>query len=85
MEIVANVKKATVCSHSPAPTPPAKSVTNVMMYVKQPTMKSNQALIDASALKMGGISNLRSLVYLRYMTKQSAVNPRYQFSKLVRP
>jgi hypothetical protein len=63
MERVANVKKATVCSHSPAATPPAKSVTSVMMYVRQPTMKSNQALIDTSALKMGGISNLKSSVY----------------------
>jgi hypothetical protein len=58
MEIVANVKKATVCIHSPVATPPAKSVMSVMMYVRQPTMKSIQALVDARALKMGGISNL---------------------------
>ena len=66
MEIVANVKKATVCSHSPAATPPTKSVTSVMMYVRQPTMKSNQAPIDANALKTGGISNLLSVVCLKY-------------------
>jgi len=59
MEIVANVKKATVCIHSPAVIPPAKSVINVMTYVRQPAMKSIQALIDARALKIGGISNLQ--------------------------
>jgi len=59
MEIVANVKKATVCDHSPAAIPPAKSVTSVMMYVRQPAMKSIQALIDVRALKIGGISNLQ--------------------------
>ena len=68
MEIVANVKKATVCSHSPTPTPPANSVTSVIVYVRQPATKSNQALIDVRALKMGGISNLLSVVHPEYTT-----------------
>ena len=58
-EIVANVKKATVCIYSPADTPPAKSVTSVITYVRQPAMKIIQALIDARALKIGEISNLQ--------------------------
>jgi len=69
IEIVANVKKATVCLHSPASTPPAKSVISVMINVKQPTMKSIQALIDARALKIGGISKPPKIMRIFYAIK----------------
>ena len=55
MEIVAYVKKATVCIHSPEFTPPAKSVISVITYVMQPEMNRIQTLIDARALKIDGI------------------------------
>jgi len=76
-EIVAIKKKAAVCIHSCAVTPPMGSVTRVTTKFRQPAINSIQALIDARALKIGGIPSLLLSTFRLNLTRIIALVVKY--------